>query len=448
MALPVSPTPRETSPAEIAVRPPASRLANWHLGVASVAVASQALSPAMASVGQAALMAVAVARAIDDRRLGAPDPTPVRFVFRRPATVLGLLLVGWVMLAVLWSPDPLEGLARLRPLRAVAFIAALLPVVGRPIPLVLGMLAGVVIETAIQSLMVTGVVPDPHNEPWTLSGGLSPHPGNVGLWAGSAMVLTIGALPYLQLPRWKAAGLAVLAAAGLLSMLLGGNRSLLVGLPFAALVLVAVWMMRATWRRRLQLIAGIVVVIGGLVLIPVLAPGLPSMKRLQDLVTELSPGFGAVEGESLDTSGGVRIFWWREAVPILAAAPLVGHGSGSLETAYDAHIATLDPAVVPKRAHTDNPHSTFVFSLVETGMIGALLGLGFALAAVSDGLRASRIDPRLAGLPAAWALLAAYSIGNTVQLSPYLLFLLCTLAALSIGTVVRRVQEGPRLSAT
>lgn len=425
-----------------------SRLGPLHLWVAVVAVASQALSPPMASVGQACLMLVALVRAIDDRRFGVADPTPIAIVRRRPAVMLGLGLVGWAILAIAWSPDTVEGLARLRPIRAALFVAALLPVTDRPLLLVLGAAVGASIEAAIQILMVTDVIPDPHNPPWSVSGGLSAHPGNVGLWSGAAALLLAGAMPRTSVRGRSRAVMGGLVLACLAGLLLTGNRSLLVGLPIAFVVLVGTWMWRSDWRRRIQLAAGGGLLLAGIALIPTLDTGLPFLERLRGLAAELSPGPAETEGKTLDTSGGLRIFWWREAVPIVAAAPYIGHGSGSTRVVYDAHIDELDPSMVPARARTDNAHSTVVHALVETGVIGGLLGLAFVFTVLSDGLRSTRIEPLLEGLPAAWTLLAVYAVGNTVQLSPYPLFLLCTLTALSIGPVVRGIRGASGLTAT
>ncbi len=401
-----------------------------HATIAAVALGLQPLSAAMASIGQVALIAMAVVRWIADPAARA-DP---RAALRRPVVSLGLLLVVWTLLAVVWSPDPGEGLAGLRPIRAVLFASALLPAIrGSNRPLV-GLTIGVAVACAVQTLMFVGVVPDPNYDPWTVSGGLSKHPGNAAAWSGCAALLAAGWLasapecPSLGRRAW----LVVAIVTGVASVVIAGNRSLYLGLPIAVLVLgVSIAVTGTTRVRRIVVTAGLLGVVG-LAAVPVIVPDLGVIDRLRSLTREVGEGMEASTAADADTSGGLRMLWWREAVPIVADAPIVGHGSGATRQAYADHLATLDPEAIPARAYTDNPHSTIVFELVEHGAVGGLLLAGFGMALVVTGWRTSTRVAGAAGLPAAMVIFVAYAIGNTVQLSPYPLMLLATLTAFSL----------------
>ena len=76
----------------------AADLARLHAIVAAVALGLQPLSAAMASIGQVALIAMAVVRWIADPSARI-DP---RAAVRRPIVALGLAVVVWAMVAAIW----------------------------------------------------------------------------------------------------------------------------------------------------------------------------------------------------------------------------------------------------------------------------------------------------------------------------------------------------------
>lgn len=414
----------------------AADLARLHAIVAAVALGLQPLSAAMASIGQVALIAMAVVRWIADPSARI-DP---RAAVRRPIVALGLAVVVWAMVAAIWSPDPGEGLGGMRPVRTIVFAATLFPAIRSSwLPLV-GMLIGVGVASLVQVAMHTGLVPDPTYEPWTVTGGLSKHPGNAAVWSGCAAMLAAGRLATAgSTPnprgRWW---LGVAAVLGVISVMIAGNRSLYLGLPVAIVLLGVVLLVIGSTRVRRTVMVAAVVALAGLVALPLVAPSSGPVARLLSLGREVGDGVQASTAAETDSSGGLRMLWWREAVPIVKEAPILGHGSGATRQVYADRLATLDQATVPERAYTDNPHSSIVFEFVEHGVVGMILLAGFGVAIFTTAWRAAIRDPRWVGLPAAVTLLAVYGVGNTVQLSPYPLMLLATLAACA-ATVPPRI---------
>lgn len=400
----------------------------------------QPLSPALASIGQAAIIGIAVARFVVDPSMR----TEVAAVLRRPAAWLGLAVVAWSLLALLWSPDPGVGLHRGLMIRAALTTLALAPILTRPWPLVTGLAIGVGLEALAQTLMFTGLVPDQHYEPMTVSGGLSKHPGNIAVWAGVVGLLLAGrsasfrirpraATPATVEPGPGAASTVILVGLALTSVIVAGNRSLLLGLPVAILVLAITILVRGSVRTRRSMLLGLgsLAVVG--VVVSFVAPDLAPVQRVRDLAQEVSGGLDAETADEVDTSGGLRMLWWRESLVILQDAPVIGHGSGATRTAFDRHLSTLDPGTVPERAYTDNPHSSIAFELVERGLLGTALASVFLGAMFVGSVGRCRRNPSLAGLPAAWLLLLAYATGNTIQLSMYPLILTAFLAALTLA---------------
>ena len=414
----------------------AADLARLHAIVAAVALGLQPLSAAMASIGQVALIAMAVVRWIADQSARI-DP---RAAVSRPIVALGLAVVVWAMVAAIWSPDPGEGLGGMRPVRTIVFAATLFPAIRSSwLPLV-GMLIGVGVASLVQVAMHTGLVPDPNYEPWTVTGGLSKHPWNAAVWSGCAAMLAAGRLATGDATskprqRWW---LGIAAVLGVISVVIAGNRSLYLGLPGAIVLLGVVLLVIGSTRVRRTVMVAAVVALAGLVALPLVAPSSGPVARLLSLGREVGDGVQASTAAEADSSGGLRMLWWREAVPIVKEAPILGHGSGATRQVYADRLATLDQATVPERAYTDNPHSSIVFEFVEHGAVGMILLAGFGIAFFTTAWRAAIRDPRWVGLPAAVKLLAVYGVGNTVQLSPYPLMLLATLAACA-ATVQPRI---------
>jgi O-antigen ligase len=419
-----------------APRPPTADLARLHAIVAAVALGLQPLSAAMASIGQVGLLVMWIVRWIADPSARI-DP---RAALCRPIVACGLAMVVWTMVAAIWSPDPAEGLGGMRPVRTMVFAVTLFPALRSSwLPLV-GMLIGVGVASIVQVAMYTGLVPDPIYEPWDVTGGLSKHPGNAAVWSGCAAMLaagrlaTVGSTPNPR-GRWW---LGVAAVLGVISVVIAGNRSLYFGLPVAIVLLGVVLLVIGSTRVRRTVMVAAVVAFVGLVALPLIAPNSGPVVRLLSLGREVGDGVRASTAAEIDSSGGLRTLWWREAVPIVKEAPILGHGSGATRQVYADRLATLDQATVPERAYTDNPHSSIVFEFVEHGAVGMLLLVGFGIALFATAWRAAIRDPRWVGLPAAVTLLAVYGIGNTVQLSPYPLMLLATLAACA-ATVPPRI---------
>jgi hypothetical protein len=140
--------------------------------------------------------------------------------------------------------------------------------------------------------------------------------------------------------------------------------------------------------RRAGLAALIILVLGGL-----LAAGL----------THAWSGFTSPRAPSnvsparLLTTDSYRWLWWKEAADAFAARPLGGWGAGSFGVVHLIYRHNTLPV--------EQPHSLPLQFLSETGLVGALLGLGgLALLLIAAVRGARRSD---AGRGAALGLLAA-----------------------------------------
>ena len=101
-------------------------------------------------------------------------------------------------------------------------------------------------------------------------------------------------------------------------------------------------------------------------------------------------------------SGSHRYQYWNSAFHAFRSRPLTGIGPGTFQFYWDQHA--------PFYEYIRNAHSLYMETLAETGLVGALLLVGFLLALLLGGVvRAMRAPPKARGvLAAATAALAGF----------------------------------------
>ncbi|QAU45985.1 O-antigen ligase family protein [Bradyrhizobium guangzhouense] len=75
--------------------------------------------------------------------------------------------------------------------------------------------------------------------------------------------------------------------------------------------------------------------------------------------------------ESVPTSIGERLEYWRHAVQFFAEAPLVGHGTGSSQGLFER--AAQEPSWVPGVRVFPNPHNQTLHVAIQWGIIGVVV---------------------------------------------------------------------------
>jgi O-antigen ligase len=74
------------------------------------------------------------------------------------------------------------------------------------------------------------------------------------------------------------------------------------------------------------------------------------------------------------TSSGYRLAWWKKSVEFIAAAPIIGHGTGATQEMF-RRAAVNDPAL--QEAVTSNPHNQTLSIAIQLGLLG--VGLLYAM---------------------------------------------------------------------
>jgi O-antigen ligase len=133
-------------------------------------------------------------------------------------------------------------------------------------------------------------------------------------------------------------------------------------------------MQRFGWKRLAVLLLGAAVLVG------VLWTSSPYLRgRAFSIVQEVQ-----VSRSGTFSSAGARLAFWQHSVPLVAAAPIIGHGTGTIYRLFEQSAAgkTGMAALV-----TGNPHNQALEIAIQFGLIGAsvLFALWFAQISVFRG---------------------------------------------------------------
>lgn len=174
-----------------------------------------------------------------------------------------------------------------------------------------------------------------------------------------------------------ALALAVLAA---VALLLQSRTTYLVLAPLALY-----WLWRwigahRSYPRWIAATAGIAVAAVAVVLV------LNAPPVQQRLMASVSHEVRSYRDAQAPTSAGVRLRLWQDTLPIVAAAPVFGHGHGQWRPQHESRTAGAADAEAFRFGH---PHQEFLLVLSEQGGVG----LAILLVLIAALLR------RIAGLP-------------------------------------------------
>lgn len=114
-------------------------------------------------------------------------------------------------------------------------------------------------------------------------------------------------------------------------------------------------------RRRYFVVAPLLVVIG-----LALWSSAPAQLRIKEFWTDIHTTDSAKES----VSTAARLDFWKKGVALVWAAPVLGHGTGSIKSLYAA-LETSAPS--PYGEATPDPHNQFIGISLQLGLVGGLL---------------------------------------------------------------------------
>jgi O-antigen ligase len=170
------------------------------------------------------------------------------------------------------------------------------------------------------------------------------------------------ALGHLAISAWQERRPALAVVLAVLALVFLGNvfyvaasRAMLVVLPF---LLVSLGWQRFGWRGGVgTLVAGALLAAGAWASSPYLRG------RVLGVVHEI----GLYEKQAAETSSGYRLEFWKKSVEIIATAPVIGHGTGSVEDQF-RRLAATDSEIAAVVTH--NPHNQTLSIAIQYGLIG------------------------------------------------------------------------------
>lgn len=211
------------------------------------------------------------------------------------------------------------------------------------------------------------------------------------------------------------AGIAVLALLNVFIML-HGRTGQLIALLLMLVVIVRIALVLRKTSVLTATLAATVLLAGGaaLVLAVCSMPG----SRLMKIESEVH----AYQQTDAITSAGLRLDWYKKALKLYAARPVIGYGAGGLETEF----AKLSGGEL-----TSNPHNEYLLMAVQLGAVGVLLFVNLMVQIA----RASRtLDPRSRHLLLAWlTIFVIGSLANSLLLDFAEGHLLVLLAGILLG---------------
>jgi hypothetical protein len=184
-------------------------------------------------------------------------------------------------------------------------------------------------------------------------------------------------------------------------------------------------------RRRLAVAAA---VLAGVAVVGAVGAGVAG--DLGDRFTETREDKTTDPGRLVSTNSGNRWTWWKEAAGAWSDKPVAGWGAGSFPVTHRMYRTDLLPVT--------QPHSLPLQFLAETGLVGAILGLGGLLALLVAALSRSRRAAgrergylaALAAVPIAWCVHSLVDWDWDIPGVTLPMFLL-------VGIAVARTPEAP-----
>jgi O-antigen ligase len=75
------------------------------------------------------------------------------------------------------------------------------------------------------------------------------------------------------------------------------------------------------------------------------------------------------ETQGADTSAGERLEFWKKSLGFISAAPVIGHGTGSIREQFSRVVGSSGPSAII----SENPHQQTLTVAIQLGLVGVLV---------------------------------------------------------------------------
>jgi hypothetical protein len=290
------------------------------------------------------------------------DAERVALVKATPAAWLPLALAVLGLVGLLWATGPMaERFAGLSPFAKLAFIPLLFIHFDRSERTQWIVKAYLVACAVLLAASMLPIVVPPLRWMWASGFYGIPVKNYISqadeCLVGMLLSLHFAAAAFQSRQRVAASALVLLALAFAADILfVTTSRTALVEFPIL-LVLFGLW--HFGWKGvAAALVAGIVIAAAAWTASPYLR------QRVTNAVTEVT----RYEASNADTASGERLEFWKKSVRFIVAAPIIGHGTGSIPGQFRA--ARVGNSGVSSLVAA-NPHNQTLAVSIQLGLIGA-----------------------------------------------------------------------------
>jgi O-antigen ligase len=290
------------------------------------------------------------------------DPTSVRRELLTPAGALPVLLWGFAFIGMLWADvawnERFQGLRGFHKLLVIPLLLAQYRHSDRAKWAILGFFLS---ASALVALS------------W-----LTPYPG---LWGRDKADVGVPVKDYTA-----QSGIFAICAFGLFAQALEWWRArrtqLALGAVFVGAVFIANILFVATARTTLVIVAVLLVLFGfwqlrwkGVLAVGLLGGVLASAAwlsspYLRGRVIDLAEDLQGHRAEGAMTSAGLRLEFWEKSADFIAAAPFVGHGTGTIAALFRRSASGEEGTTAPV---TGNPHNQILAVAIQLGLVGTIV---------------------------------------------------------------------------
>jgi hypothetical protein len=293
------------------------------------------------------------------------EPSAWRAVMRHPAAYLPVAITVLAAIGMLWASgvpwaQRLEGLTSFGKLLAIPILFVQFRNSPRGNWVLLAFLVSCSVLLALSWFqVVTGLKPLPRGGSTSYGVPVRDYIVQSQEFILCAVGLIYVAFMTIRQRRWPlAAGCAALVLLFLANVFfIAPSRTGLVTFPVLLIVLVA---------ANMQLKYALGIACGILVACAVVWFASPAIqKRILGIITEVHDA----RSKNISTSAGERLDYWISSIAIVEAAPLIGHGTGSIRLMFERAASELKSNKRP----TTNPHNQTLMVAIQLGIAGAAL---------------------------------------------------------------------------
>jgi len=286
--------------------------------------------------------------------------------FATPAAAVPVSLYLLLLIGMSWSPTPFApggGIGHYAKLLLIPVAMAPVFTPRQALQIGHGFLAGCLVVLVLSFLSFFILLPPPFRQ--AMDGvPLKDNAVQSGCFALCAFALALGSIRmWVAGNRRRAARMSILALVFLADIFMIYISK--TGVLMTA-ALIALFVVHAEgWKRSLLIAVPIALVVA-----IALWSSAPAQRRLAEIATDIHAVDGDKGSSEASLSTASRLDFWSKAVEFIKEAPLFGHGTGSTKSLYQSLEATRPS---PYGEAVPDPHNQFFAIAIQVGLVGGAI---------------------------------------------------------------------------